>query len=1230
MRKMWLVCGLSLFSLVIVCRAVPLHRETSASEGGLYFSRDDKKFVNESVCIIDDVLYNEGDPIPSQSPCQRCLCEPPEIKCEDVKCEVKPGCKVIQHANQCCPEYKCECDKNGTTYQNGERLDDPTSPCRACYCQSGEIVCRVLECYRREDCKPRDVPGKCCPKYDHCPPVEPTQMTFYTSTSSETINPSSYDYQNDMADTPNTSDENIQDNSVDTSQKTGDILNNSPVFGSNTVGDYSEEESSLKPASTETNNESDDNTEKLYQDSTELHIKSINITETNSEDENEKEESQKDNYEHSESIDSDVTSTEIKEELQKDSTEPESATTTTEDNNSDNKDVSDKEDLQDTTEQQTESREESKESTTQTTDVVKENVPLEDLKDSASIAWYEKDISAQNLNSSNSEESSERYSDSTTTFNYLTSDSTDSVDNKDDSGMLNDDGSKWHSTEDEKTTTETETKYEETSTTTENGDEGEIGTEHYEVSTESSVSDERTEGMWNTNEEHTVSVGENEETMSLKMWNTNEENTDSGDENESKNKEDTTEKNQSENLSNDSTDIGHIEDTSKLLRNHSSETIVSVEDNAYSNEESSEHEIVSTTATPETSDRNRDTVPVITLVDELASPNMDIVMPDDDTVLSDESGSVAGELVENGDGEQNDIDVINTTTDSPVTEITTEYHTTDEMSKETYSVKQEEEENDDDNHSEIKLKSAEFTTANILEGEHPINVENDSEELSSTTEHTPPMTDSPLPTENTDLSGSGETVTEEEVTDESGLSKSDEITDNIDITSTFSTTEHTTNGYDATDLNKFPNSQEKILPQTIEIKSNTTKHETSVDSSEISDTLPGEWLKSEETTTETNTESVEISKEQNSEELIEGSVEDDSAKSETTTESISTTASSFEEKDIHSHYNSEFDSDSSKVTIKRYSKTDAETVNESDESSGDYQTTESSDSPVGTEATNNDHEVSTTPNLNSYETETTSGPNQSTESNEETDGSAHNLSEDYKSHESGESYNSGSKEHDKFDKNYPYYSSNKKSSEYADSEIIYPKEIYNPFFSDENLYGSTSYIVPSDEISKENYTSGTEELTSRESTEQTESTDETVTPNDDQSTDSYERDSYTTTETVVTETSVDHSDEDRQGSNSEEYDINTSVSTETTTVPENVTQNATRKSEDELNARKPDSFQKSEEMQISSMGLPYSWEMSDYGNSKDTKLESTQTKSLRNVKDKFSESEYEEESEQTE
>lgn len=62
-----------------------------------------------------------------------------------------------------------ECEQEGRVYGNGEKLIDPVDPCRVCYCQGGEVVCRRIACFLRDDCSPRLVPGRCCPEYDNCP-----------------------------------------------------------------------------------------------------------------------------------------------------------------------------------------------------------------------------------------------------------------------------------------------------------------------------------------------------------------------------------------------------------------------------------------------------------------------------------------------------------------------------------------------------------------------------------------------------------------------------------------------------------------------------------------------------------------------------------------------------------------------------------------------------------------------------------------------------------------------------------------------------------------------------------------------------------------------------------------------------------------------------------------------------------------------------------------------------
>lgn len=65
-----------------------------------------------------------------------------------------------------------ECQHNGNTYANGEKLETTLGgECKVCYCRGGEIQCAEVTCYIRKDCEGKRVPGTCCPKYDHCPPI---------------------------------------------------------------------------------------------------------------------------------------------------------------------------------------------------------------------------------------------------------------------------------------------------------------------------------------------------------------------------------------------------------------------------------------------------------------------------------------------------------------------------------------------------------------------------------------------------------------------------------------------------------------------------------------------------------------------------------------------------------------------------------------------------------------------------------------------------------------------------------------------------------------------------------------------------------------------------------------------------------------------------------------------------------------------------------------------------
>ncbi|KAH8368240.1 hypothetical protein KR084_008820 [Drosophila pseudotakahashii] len=108
-------------------------------------------------------------PPEQQQPQGQCLQDGLWVAETATRCEYRTSCRAIQRTGHCCPDYKCDCEKDGKTYANGDKLVAPDTPCTVCYCKGGEIVCSPVSCYRRDDCMPKYVPGRCCPEYDNCP-----------------------------------------------------------------------------------------------------------------------------------------------------------------------------------------------------------------------------------------------------------------------------------------------------------------------------------------------------------------------------------------------------------------------------------------------------------------------------------------------------------------------------------------------------------------------------------------------------------------------------------------------------------------------------------------------------------------------------------------------------------------------------------------------------------------------------------------------------------------------------------------------------------------------------------------------------------------------------------------------------------------------------------------------------------------------------------------------------
>ncbi|XP_076334536.1 uncharacterized protein LOC143238319 isoform X2 [Tachypleus tridentatus] len=151
-------------------------RDISATSEG---NQQSKYYVvNETACIVDDLVYQKGDTIPTGRECESCKCMPPGFACKWERCQHKLGCRAIRQENDCCPKYHCGCEHNGLFYNDGDRIAIDKSPCYRCYCNGSSIHCSLINCNFRFDCEPKYVDAECCPRYDHCSSVLPTALAM--------------------------------------------------------------------------------------------------------------------------------------------------------------------------------------------------------------------------------------------------------------------------------------------------------------------------------------------------------------------------------------------------------------------------------------------------------------------------------------------------------------------------------------------------------------------------------------------------------------------------------------------------------------------------------------------------------------------------------------------------------------------------------------------------------------------------------------------------------------------------------------------------------------------------------------------------------------------------------------------------------------------------------------------------------------------------------------------
>ena len=113
------------------------------------------------VCVVDKVIYRDGDPIPTDDACESCRCRPPGFACVLRECEVKAGCKAIRREGQCCPEYQCgryQSFRPSSRRLTSGRLQDASTMAASSTTETGYRTRKVLVTHATVKAVPSRVP----------------------------------------------------------------------------------------------------------------------------------------------------------------------------------------------------------------------------------------------------------------------------------------------------------------------------------------------------------------------------------------------------------------------------------------------------------------------------------------------------------------------------------------------------------------------------------------------------------------------------------------------------------------------------------------------------------------------------------------------------------------------------------------------------------------------------------------------------------------------------------------------------------------------------------------------------------------------------------------------------------------------------------------------------------------------------------------------------------------
>ncbi|XP_067675152.1 uncharacterized protein [Haliotis asinina] len=121
-------------------------------------------------CLYLRRMFRNGQKFtpPGGDQCQTCVCRDGSVTCDKLECPELNCLNPYTPTGHCCPICQMSCEYGGQEYREGQTFPNPRDECSVCTCRDSRVDCEKRKCPSSMCLNPATLPGDCCPSCEFC------------------------------------------------------------------------------------------------------------------------------------------------------------------------------------------------------------------------------------------------------------------------------------------------------------------------------------------------------------------------------------------------------------------------------------------------------------------------------------------------------------------------------------------------------------------------------------------------------------------------------------------------------------------------------------------------------------------------------------------------------------------------------------------------------------------------------------------------------------------------------------------------------------------------------------------------------------------------------------------------------------------------------------------------------------------------------------------------------